>query len=661
MNGLSRRKFLSMSAATAGATMFTSLPLLLRQALAQPAVGHSLSSVRHVVVLTQENRSFDHYFGSLNGVRGFGDRTALLLHDGNPVFKQPSRSGHQLPFRLDTSTSSAQCVDDLDHSWRGTHKAWNDGRQDQWLEAKGSLTMGYFSRADLPFHYALADAFTICDHYHCSVMAPTHPNRLYLMSGTIDPNGRGGGPVTSNSEPGFSWTTYPERLQSAGVSWKVYQNADDNYDDNALAWFNQYQDADPGTPLHDRGIGSVPSISGSTVADIAAAIRSDAIEGRLPQVSWIVGPAAYSEHPNYGPANGADFIGRVLDALLANPAVWASTVLFINYDENDGYFDHLQPPVPPPGTADEFIDGAPIGLGPRVPMLVVSPWSRGGYVCSQVFDHTSVIRFIETWSGVREPNISAWRRQVCGDLTAAFDFNSVTLAVPALPDTAKLMAEAVQQCATLPSPTLPAAQFMPIQESGTRPARPLPYQPNATSRIDTEGHFRINMSNSGTDSVHYAIHSNNDRGDGPRQYDVAGSASIEDQFHHETGDNGKYDLSAYGSNGFLRRFTGNINGADGELEVASSYDLSSPTAGKLVLSMSNNSSGTATFTVKSNAYHSDGPWTYQVPSGQTVLDHWNVQLDTDCWYDLTASVDLDRLFSRRFAGHLETGLPGVTG
>jgi len=660
VNGLSRRKFLGMSAATAGATMFSSLPLVMRQALASPAAGGSLSSVRHVVVLMQENRSFDHYFGSLNGVRGFGDRTALSLRNGDPAFKQPNRSGYQLPFHLDTSASSAQCVGDLDHSWRGTHRAWNNGRQDQWIEAKGALTMGYFSRADLPFHYALADAYTICDHYHCSAMAPTHPNRLYLMSGMIDAGG-GGSPVTGNGESGFSWTTYPERLQSAGVSWKVYQNADDNYDDNALAWFSQYQDAQPGTPLYDRGIGSVPSVSGSTVADIAAAIRGDVLDGRLPQVSWIVGPDTYSEHPNYGPANGADFIGRVLDALTADPEVWASTVLFINYDENDGYFDHLQAPVPPPGTADEFVDGAPIGLGPRVPMLVVSPWSRGGYVCSQVFDHTSVIRFIETWTGVREPNISAWRRQVCGDLTAAFDFSRVMTAVAALPDTAKLMAEAVRQCATLPAPTAPATQSMPVQEPGTRLARPLPYQPNATSRLGSDGLFRISMSNSGTDSVHYAIHPNNYRSDGPRQYDVAANGSIEDKFHAGMHGGGNYDLSAYGPNGFLRRFIGNLDVADGELEVVSSYDLSSPTAGKLVLSMRNGSSGTATFTVKSNAYRSDGPWIYRVPPGQTVLDHWNVQLNTDCWYDLTASVDLDSLFLRRFAGHLETGLPGVTG
>jgi len=661
VNGFSRRKFLGMSAATAGATMFTSLPLILRQALAAPAAGGSLSSVRHVVVLTQENRSFDHYFGGLNGVRGFGDRSALLLRNGNPVFKQPNQSGHQFPFRLDTSTSSAQCVDDLDHSWRGTHKACNNGRQDQWLEAKGSLTMGYFSRADLPFHYALADAFTICDHYHCSVMAPTHPNRLYLMSGMLDPRGSGGGPVTNNGEPGFSWTTYPERLQSAGVSWKVYQNADDNYDDNALAWFSQYQDADPGTPLHDRGISSVPSVSGSTVADIAAAIRSDVVEGRLPQVSWIVGPAACSEHPNYGPANGADFIGRVLGALTADPAVWASTVLFVNYDENDGYFDHLQAPLPPPGTLDEFVDGLPIGLGPRVPMLVVSPWSRGGYVCSQVFDHTSVIRFVETWTGVREPNISAWRRQVCGDLTAAFDFGNSMIAIPALPDTARLMAEAVEQCATLPSPTLPATSSMPNQESGTRPARPLPYQPNATSRADADGAFRIKMSNGGADSVHYAIHPNHHRSDGPWQYDVAANGSIEDKFRVEAEDGGKYDLSAYGPNGFLRRFIGKLDAAGGQFEVVSSYDLSSPTAGKLLLEMSNNGSNAVIFTVRSNAYRGDGPWTYTVAPGQTVSDYWDIQLKTDCWYDLTASVDIDSLFSRRFAGHLETGLPSVTG
>ncbi len=432
MRNISRRRFLGMSLGSAGVAALGTLPTTLSRALAIPAARRSLGAVRHVVVLMQENRSFDHYFGALSGVRGFDDAAALRFRDGRPVFAQADRDAHVLPFHIDAA-SGAACAPDLDHGWDGMHRAWNGGRWDEWIGAKGALTMGHLTRADLPFHYALADAFTICDHYFCSVMGPTNPNRLYLWSGTIDPEARAGGPVIDNGTTGFRWTTYPERLEAAGVDWKVYQNAADNYDDNALAWFAQFQRAMPGSPLFDRGMASVPAVTGSTAGDVVAALRADAVSGALPAVSWIVAPESASEHPAWSPAAGARFIDGVIGALTADPAVWASTVLLINYDENDGYFDHVPPPVPPAGTPDEFVRGEPIGLGPRVPMLVVSPWSRGGAVCSETFDHSSVIRFLETWLGVPEPNISAWRRTVSGDLTSAFDFETATYSMPTLP------------------------------------------------------------------------------------------------------------------------------------------------------------------------------------------------------------------------------------
>ncbi len=228
---------------------------------------------------------------------------------------------------------------------------------------------------------------------------------------------------------------------------------------------------------------SVPRVHGDTCADIAAAIESDVKSGKLPFASWIIAPETCSEHPSHSPQAGADFIARVLTALSADPDVWASTVLLINYDENDGLFDHLQAPVAPPGTRDEFIDGAPIGLGPRVPMLVVSPFSRGGYVCSQVFDHTSVIRFMETLTGVIEPNISGWRRRVCGDLMSAFDFTSMSVAMSAPP----------------------TERRDGLQEAGTRPARALPYQPNANAML-VDNHLRLTLGNEGVASVHLTVH-----------------------------------------------------------------------------------------------------------------------------------------------------------
>jgi phospholipase C len=655
----SRRRFLTASAATAASAF---MPGVLKTAMAAAPAGSSLSAVKHVVIFMQENRSFDHYYGSLQGVRGFNDRTALTLRNGNSVFKQPVGSGYELPFHLDTSATSAQCVADLDHSWSGTHSAWDNAKSDNWVGAKGPLTMGYYTRADIPFHYALADAFTICDNYFCSIMGPTNPNRLYLWSGMIDPNGTGGGPVTSDSEPGFSWTTYPERLQAAGVSWKIYQNANDNYDDNALAWFKQYKNAAAGTPLHDLGMASVPALTGNTVNDIAAAIKNDVLNNALPQVSWVIAPASASEHPNNAPADGADMINKVLEALTANQSVWASTVMFLNFDEHGGYFDHVIPPVPASGTASEFIAGVPIGLGPRVPMTVVSPWSRGGYVNSQVFDHTSVIRFLETWTGVQEPNISAWRRLICGDLTSTLNFSSITVTVPNMPDTASLVLQATSQCSNLPAPSAPLNQTVPTQETGVRPACALPYQPNGTSSIDkANGILWITMTNTGSQAVHHSIYANNYRSDGPWQYDVAANGSVKDYFHVQTYGGGSYDLSLYGPNGFMRRFIGNINTAGGQIEVTSSYSFATAGQAQLILTMVNNTAASVTFTVKSNGYRTDGPWTYVVAAGATVSDYWNVQQYTGGWYDMTATVSADSSFSRRFVGHVELGGPSITG
>ena len=431
-----------MSAATAGAAAFGKFPSVLHAARAGAPASESPIPIRHVVILMQENRSFDHYFGTLRGVRGFDDPAAMLLRNGDSVFDQPdpARAGMSIaPFHLQGAADMARAAC-LDHGWNSTHAAWNEGQYDAWVAAKGAAAMGYLDRTDIPFHHALAEGFTICDHYFCSVLGPTNPNRLYLWSGTINPDAGAGGPAIDNHAAGFRWTTYPERLQAAGVSWKVYQNANDNFDDNALAWFEQFRNAQPGTPLFDYGMASVPAVTGRTCSDIVAAIEHDALHGTLPLVSWIVAPEECSEHPGSTPAKGADFIARVLAALSADPQVWAATAFLINYDENDGFFDHVPPPVPAPGTPDEFIAGVPIGLGPRVPMLVLSPWSRGGRVCSDVFDHTSVIRFLEVVTGVVEPNISAWRRQVCGDLTAAFDFTTAETSLPALPATRALVA-----------------------------------------------------------------------------------------------------------------------------------------------------------------------------------------------------------------------------
>src|SRR5580693_455588 len=218
---MTRRRLLGSAARLAALAAASSiLPPNLRRALAQePPWQSSFKDIKHVVLLMQENRSFDHYFGTLAGVRGFDDPNALILPNGKSVFYQPDSenpAGYLLPFHLDTRTTSAQKIPSTSHAWSVQHESWNGGKMDNWLPAhrkaegvKAPYVMGYHTRADIPFQFALAEAFTICDGYHCSVMGPTWPNRMYWMTGTIDAESRGGGPLTRNQliSGGFRWTT----------------------------------------------------------------------------------------------------------------------------------------------------------------------------------------------------------------------------------------------------------------------------------------------------------------------------------------------------------------------------------------------------------------------------------------------------------------------
>jgi phospholipase C len=351
--------------------------------------------------------------------------------------------------------------------------------------------MGYYTRRDLPYYYALADAFTICDHYHCSVLGPTHPNRLMALSGTLDPTGQNGGPVLLTFEDSaavfsVSWDTMPEVLEDAGVSWKVYNPAGAPYSpafveqhgmvitDAILYWFRQY--SNPSSALYQKAF--LPIWPDDFARDVA--------QGTLPAVSWLIPPDGYDEHPPAPPAMGEWYTSQVLRTLMSNPKVWAKTVVFHTYDENDGFFDHVPPPVPPPGTPGEYlpttplastaqgVDG-PVGLGYRVPMLVISPFSRGGHVSSEVADHTSQLRFLEARFGVKAPNISAWRRRHTGDLTSALHMGHAQVSVPRLPSTAHDQAAdmAALGCTSLdldeagtgqPVYPVPRHQSMPRQE-----------------------------------------------------------------------------------------------------------------------------------------------------------------------------------------------------
>jgi len=468
---ISRRRLLQGLGATATAAFAAEfLPSNVRRALAAgPSTGGSLRDIKHVVILMQENRSFDHYFGTLPNVRGFSDPTAIELSTGKPVFYQPdpqNPDGYLLPFHLDTQTTSAQAQPSTSHAYTVQHSAWNGGLMNNWLPAhlaadgaNGPYTMGYMERDDIPFQFALAENFTICDNYHCSVLGPTWPNRLYHWSAWIDPQGVAGGPIISNIDPTpYGWMSYPEALTAAGVPWQVYQEVD-NYECNPLEMFASFRNAPVSSTLYQSGL--------RTFAP--GQFEYDAIHDRLPFVSWIIPTSYQSEHPDYTPAAGADFVASKIDAIAANPDVWNSTVFILNYDENDGLFDHVVPPTAPTGTTNEYVDSLPIGAGFRVPCLIVSPWTQGGWIASETFDHTSVLRFLETLTGVTIPNITAWRRSTFGDLTSALGASSRS-PFPRLPDTKSQLALAVKEVTTLPAPVFPTtSQTVPKQQTGPRP------------------------------------------------------------------------------------------------------------------------------------------------------------------------------------------------
>lgn len=693
MTSQDRRRFLKL-AATTGATAAAAggLPATIRKAMAIPPAHRTgtLRDVEHVVILMQENRAFDHYFGSLRGVRGFADPHAVSLPGGRSVWHQPdpsaSHGDYVLPFHPQAANLGLQFVEDLPHGWNDTHAAWNNGRYDGWVPNKGATTMAYLTRQDIPFHYALADAFTVCDAYHCSILSSTDPNRYYMWSGYVGNDGAGGGPVIDNAEKGYGWTTYPERLQQAGIDWKLYQDTGvgldaagswgwtsdpyiGNYGDNSLLYFNQYRSAQPGQPLYERARTGTRISAGGTLVE---QLRQDVLGGKLPQVSWVVAPEAYTEHPNW-PANyGAWYIAQVLEALTADPEVWSKTALFVTYDENDGFFDHMVPPFPPASptqgqstvstegemytpTADSGYVAAPYGLGVRVPMLVVSPWSRGGWVCSQVFDHTSIIRFLEQRFGVHEPNISAWRRAVCGDLTGAFDFSGSSTRLPRLPDTRDYAPpDRDRHESYVPVP--PDQPRLPQQERGVRPARALPYALAVNARGDKDA-LRLDFLNHGQAGAVFHVRAAN-RDDGPWVYTTEPGKHLADTWH-ATAEADDYALDVYGPNGFLRSFRGTHPRHHRHQARPEVEQIHTPGDDRLHLILRNHGDLPCTFTVRAQTYGHAFPRHYRLWPGQSVDDTWHLG-DSAHWYDISITADSDRHFLRRLAGHLETGRPSFS-
>ncbi len=695
MTDVSRRTLLT-SGLTAAAVSALPASIARAAAIAPDVKTGSIMDVEHVVILMQENRGFDHYFGSLRGVRGFADRLPI------PVPAAPSEASgiasvwHQqdrtapggartvLPFHLSTRANfDLMRMKGTPHSWPDAQRGWDDGRMAHWPEAKSQRAMGHYRREDIPFQFALAEAFTICDAYHCSVQTGTNTNRLFLWTGTNDPAGTHGGPAIGNSHDSFPedggyaepyrWTTVVERLQAAGVDWRIYQDMADNFTDNPLVGFDVFRTARGGR----GGAAAGGSDTDAELRDRALttrgldALRADVRAGTLPQVSYVIATAQGSEHPGpSSPAQGAAYTADVLDALTADPQVWARTVLLVMFDENDGFFDHVPPPAPPsraidgallggstvdlagsyhfqPSKSDAAIDdpayrGRAYGLGPRVPMYVVSPWSRGGWVNSQVFDHTSVIRFLERRFGFHEPNIAPWRRAVCGDLTSVFDFTAIDPApFPVIPDPRSDAARA----SAIPKqiqPQAPTTPPLPWQEPGIRRSRSLPYSLTVRETILDET-VRLRFSADGSAAAVFHVYDRMNLTLPPRRFTVEPDRALDGEWRFD--DAGRYDLWVLGPNGFHRHFVGHRDDA-----APLSRLTWTVSADDLILRLPDGHRPYR-LTARSERIHA--------PAEQVLLNgtrhSWPLR-DSFGWYDVTISSMTTPGYLRRLAGRVD--VPG---
>lgn len=713
---MNRREFLLNSTKTMfGTAALASFPLSIQKALAIDAKVDTgtIKDVKHVVILTQENRSFDNYFGTLKGVRGFGDRFTIPLANGRKVWEQYDANNNKvLPYHLDSTLGNAQRVSGTPHSWSDGQSAWDAGRMGSWVKYKQPQSMGYYKKQEVEFQFALANAFTICDAYHCAMHAGTNPNRTFIWTGTNGPTGAGVASVVNEfddigpSSAGYDWMTYPERLQQAGVTWKVYQSMPDNFTDNPLAGFKQYRRANElsGQPVSNNAIVcpaydekidvTQPLYKGiaNTMPDggFLGTLKSDIAQGKLPEVSWIVAPATYSEHPGpSSPVQGAWYIQEVLNALTDNPELWSQTVFLVNFDENDGFFDHIpSPSAPSRDTAGrlqgkttltntqisyEYFDhkaidasksqpkpdGRVYGPGVRVPMYVISPWSRGGWVNSQVFDHTSVIRFLEQRFGIQEPNISPYRRAVCGDLTSAFDFKTPNLlAFPSLDGRkSKEQADAIRVSqAAMPQVSRPLSQQFPVQEQGIRPSRALPYILHTSAKVDIATQtVKLMFSNTGTQAAVFHVYDRLNLDAMPRRYMVEIGKQLDDIW---TTKNAQYDLWVLGPNGFHRGFVGDLT-ESAQLaslpEVRICVEDCDP---KIYLKVRNDATKTAKLRVKANAYLPNQTWNIETATNEKELS-WDMS-QFGGWYDFTVTMADDPAFNRRFAGRIETNEDSIS-
>ncbi len=767
----SRREFLKKAAILSGAAGIPNvIPMSIQKAMAIEAnPGSTFYDAEHVVILMQENRSFDHMFGKLNGVRGFNDPRAFTLPDQDKVWLQKDAAGNSYaPFHIDINKTKITWQGGLPHSWTDQLAARNGGRYDQWLPVKSLMCLGHYERADIPFYYAMADAFTVCDHNFCSSLTGTTPNRLFMWTGNIKPELSLNAVAAVNNSQAESrdgvyidWETFPEVLEDNGIDWKIYQNeiwtadvqgenVDDwlgNYGDNAIEYVKRYnvklsayfrKHGDPKAnltaaevtekynKLSQRERNLIDKAFASNINapfnylelapfkyvddegkeqtleipknDIFYQFRSDVDNGKLPAVSWLVAPQRFSDHTS-SPLYGTWYVSEAIDILTKNQEVWKKTIFILTYDENDGYFDHIPPyVVPKPGdkltgkvssgidiTSDyESTKDSPIGLGYRVPMLIASPWSKGGYVNSQVFDHTSTIMLIEnlfshkTGKKIRSSMISSWRRTICGDLSSSFRPALENLAGQPVALRKDEVITRIQNAKNKPAQLLPKPltvaelknnEYLPLQEEGVRKACALPYQLSAEG-MTRNGIFTLQLA-AGTrqfgqmvtpSGAPFTVYTTNlYKGQVGKSWNYAVSAGdqLSDQYAIVDFAKGTYDLFISGPNGFFRNFRGN---AADPLQVNCNYEqrgfLTKATTGNLVLTFKNTSLNTLQINIADGYQHRKPVSISLTPGSKTKLD---VDLSKSAhWYDLTITINGSDVYRKQYAGHVENGEESIS-
>lgn len=668
-SGTTRRRFLQGAGAAAGALVLGGIAGPGR-AYAAPAAASVLpngfngdmSDLKHVVILMQENRSVDHYFGTLPGIRGFGDKQALRFQDGTNVFQQKDAKGNIVTPMVD------------DGLWGNDHGAWGDvnhRKWDLWVQHNGANCMNYHSDAYMGFYHSVAAQYTIADQNFCSEFGPTDPNRKYLWSGTA--HSETGNTDESNYDR--PWITVAEQLQAAGIDWRLYSDNSGNgrqgyistwvgdYGDNELKYFKAFDPAglsagdprlQPGTGLIWRGnctyYAGMTSPNNDSDQNLDAVLKDfhDACqpgaEFPLPTVSWIVAPYGWSEHPSADTLHGERYVKRVLDILQSNPDIWNHTLFILNYDENDGKFDHVLPPWPEAGAAGEYVGSYPLGFGPRVPMLLVSPWTRGGYVASEVFDHTSTIMFLELWTAylgkpITCPNISDWRRSIAGDLTSALDF-----------------AHPQPGPATFPDPL--AEQPVSITADHMKP-RPLSFHPHATISEDrASGTVSATMTLTGGPkgkAVSFQVFPDKYQAFSSTPF-TATTSEPRQYIWDATATDGKYAFSIYCNDGFVRSFAGQLAPAaetDGGLprvDVALLKGEGTQQPAQVKLTLRNDGSEPVRYTLTANDYLGSTE-SVAVGGGKTKVVMWPTQQG---YYDVGITVDADTTWTQRYAGRIAT-------